>query len=121
MRRDFLFCAVSEQLNHNNPESLQLAGGAICLIAATRPKRRVGLWDRTPWQGSSGRIRNIFSIEGLREVVPALTEDSAEENADRGCDQRLYLVGQDWLEAGSRRAIRSVDPPTQTAGLIREI
>ncbi len=42
----------------------------------------------------------------------------AEENADRGCDQRLYLVGQDSLETGWRRALSGlwVRHP-QTTGL----
>lgn len=53
---------------------------------------------------------------------PAIAQDIAEEDADRGFDQRPYLVGQDsarnWLAAS---AIRSAGLSTQTTGLIREI
>ena len=50
--------------------------------------------------GFSGTVR------GTAADVSPITEGIAEEeDADRGCDQRLYLVSEDSPEASSRRAL----------------
>jgi hypothetical protein len=41
----------------------------------------------------------LFWFVAPGQMVPAITEDIAEEDADRGFDQRPYLVGEDRLEA----------------------
>jgi hypothetical protein len=43
----------------------------------------------------------LFWFAARGQVVPAITKDIAEVDADRGSDQRPYLVGQDRLETGS--------------------
>jgi hypothetical protein len=49
--------------------------------------------------------RNPYAIRQLSSESIGKNENVAEKDADRGFDQRLYLVGQDRLEAGSRRAL----------------
>ena len=50
------------------------------------------------------------------------SSDTTGKDADRGSDQRLYLVGQDRLETGSLERYSGLqDFPTQTRGLIPEI
>jgi len=54
-------------------------------------------------------------------MVPAITEDIAEEDADRGFDQRLYWAGQDRLDTGSRRTLSSLQVSDSIADLIPKI
>lgn len=56
-------------------------------------------------QESSVAFGTLFWSVAPGQMVPGITEGIGEEDADRGYDQRLYVVGQDRLEAGSQRAL----------------
>ena len=62
-------------------------------------------------------LRVLRTREGIEK------NENVAEDADRGFDQRPYLVCQDRLEAGLRPVLSGlwVRPSTQTTGLIREI